>query len=529
MGAIMNIKISNLLLRKNKPSSSASRRNTSKNKLKLLAFSLSTLLVMSIFAQGTAQSSSAFEVLPLPKTKSNNPFTDINGNLHKDNIVWAYQHEITTGSPSGSKTYKPDDAVNRGAMASFLRRVVGNPKTTKYVPNFTDIKGNVHEQNIKWLASENITTGSPQYSSTYRPLDLVNRGAMATFMYRIAGEPSYTAPAKSPFIDVPTNHLHYKAICWLKSVGLTTGSPANSKTYKPQDTVNRGSMATFLHREYDKVIESKTLTCSYDQYISDNKCVYKSRVLAKESYYPSNFLGTGASRSDIRSITFSKSAPTSSSCSGKLTDVSALENGSVKACAVYSGGSYSIVVGAKGGVIANSDSSSLFMSLKNLVSFSFANLDTTGITDMEYMFASSTFLADIKSFPAGFGSKATDMSNMFSHTTLPASMTSFPAGFGSQATDMSNMFSSATLPTGMKSFPAGFGSKTTSMSSMFAFATLNANIDWSKTTFSNLYDISMGWMFSSTEWNNHTIKVKNTQTRQEFITSGNAPEAAIKV
>jgi hypothetical protein len=96
--------------------------------------------------------------------------------------------------------------------------------------------------------SEGITDGSPKGSNTYKPLDPVNRGAMASFMYRIAGSPDFTPPETSPFTDVPKTNIHYIAICWLKEVGLTIGSPAGSKTYRPSDKVNRGSMATFLNR-----------------------------------------------------------------------------------------------------------------------------------------------------------------------------------------------------------------------------------------------------------------------------------------
>jgi hypothetical protein len=237
-----------------------SKNTSSSSKLaNLLSTLVISALAVALVFSGGVSGASAFQVNPLPQVKTDSRFTDITGNLHSDNIVWAYQHGVTTGSPENSDTYKPVDTVNRGSMATFLRRVVGNPDMEKDAPSFLDINKSIHKENIKWLASEGITTGSPENSNTYKPNDPVNRGAMATFLYRLAGEPEYTAPKTSPFADVPTTHLHYKAICWLKSVELTTGSPENSGTYKPSDVVNRGSMATFLHREYSKVIEAQTV------------------------------------------------------------------------------------------------------------------------------------------------------------------------------------------------------------------------------------------------------------------------------
>jgi hypothetical protein len=237
---------------------------------------LSVLALALVFTQGTPNTSNAltYDKIPLAKISGDNPFTDIGSSIHADNIIWAYQYGITKGSPEGSNTYRPLNAVNRGAMSSFMRRVIGNPEQEKPAPTFTDIQGSMHKDNINWLASEGITKGSPEGSNTYRPLNAVNRGAMATFMYRLAGSPKYTA-AKSSFTDVDKSNIHYESINWLKNVGLTTGSPANSDTYKPFDTVNRSSMATFLHRLYTYLLKDKNVEgkCSISKYVNKDACI----------------------------------------------------------------------------------------------------------------------------------------------------------------------------------------------------------------------------------------------------------------
>jgi hypothetical protein len=67
----------------------------------LLTFAavLTVLLALSI-TQGAPQTSSAltYDKIPLAKISSTIPFTDINGNMHADSIVWAYQYEIGRAS-----------------------------------------------------------------------------------------------------------------------------------------------------------------------------------------------------------------------------------------------------------------------------------------------------------------------------------------------------------------------------------------------------------------------------------------------
>ncbi|WP_395939867.1 S-layer homology domain-containing protein [Arthrobacter sp. CAN_C5] len=78
----------------------------------------------------------------------------------------------------------------------------------------------------------------------------MNRDAMAAFMYRMAGSPVYTPPAKSPFADISTSQQFYKEMAWLASEGISTGwtEKNGTKTYRPLTTVNRDAMAAFMYR-----------------------------------------------------------------------------------------------------------------------------------------------------------------------------------------------------------------------------------------------------------------------------------------
>jgi hypothetical protein len=197
-----------------------------------------------------------------------------------DAISWLYMYGVTTGSPAGSNTYKPWDAVNRGAMAQFMRRVVKTPAVKNPpAPTFNDLNTGVsgRDDDIRWLASEKITVGG-RYPGGFEPWNIVNRGQMAEFLYKLAGSPgainpdptdpknhhvtpSSVADQESKFAadkDLSalknTNPNRYYDILWLAQKGITIGStsePDGLLRYKPLDAVNRGAMAEFLKRTYD--------------------------------------------------------------------------------------------------------------------------------------------------------------------------------------------------------------------------------------------------------------------------------------
>ena len=50
---------------------------------------------------------------------------------------------------------------------------------------------------MAWLAEQKISTGWDEGNGvrSYRPLQAINRDAMAAFLYRMAGSPEYAAPA----------------------------------------------------------------------------------------------------------------------------------------------------------------------------------------------------------------------------------------------------------------------------------------------------------------------------------------------
>jgi hypothetical protein len=183
-------------------------------------------------------------------------FTDVPaGSQFAAEITWLAEKGISTGwTENGITTYRSLQPVNRDAMAAFMYRLAGKPAFTEpAVSPFIDLPvGTQFYKEITWLAAQGISTGwdEPGNTKSYRPLQPVNRDAMAAFMYRLAGKPAFTEPATSPFTDVSGSTQFYKEITWLAAQNISTGwdEPGNTKSYRPFQPVNRDAMAAFMYR-----------------------------------------------------------------------------------------------------------------------------------------------------------------------------------------------------------------------------------------------------------------------------------------
>lgn len=119
------------------------------------------------------------------------PFTDISpsSQFYKE-ISWLASRNISTGwtESNGTKTFRPLTSVNRDAMAAFMYRFAGLPAfTPPSTSPFADINsGSQFYKEMSWLANTGISTGwtEANRTKTYRPVQAVNRDAMAAFMHR---------------------------------------------------------------------------------------------------------------------------------------------------------------------------------------------------------------------------------------------------------------------------------------------------------------------------------------------------------
>ena len=198
---------------------------------------------------------SSTDTMTVTATKEVISFTDVDANNQfYTEIMWLADQGVTTGwkLSNGTREFRPVQPVARDAMAAFLYRLAGSPAYTPPTTSpFTDVgTDNVYYKEIAWLNSTQITTGYPD--GTYRPLESVNRDAMAAFLYRYAGKvlgedtSSFETPSTADFSDVATTNLFFREIAWLDSTQITTGYPDG--TYRPLESVNRDAMAAFMYR-----------------------------------------------------------------------------------------------------------------------------------------------------------------------------------------------------------------------------------------------------------------------------------------
>jgi len=170
-------------------------------------------------------------------------FTDIPDYVYyAEPVAWAACDGITTGTTT--TTFSPNAFVTRAQMATFLYRLAGEPDVSREPQPFADVPdGSYFSNPVKWLKAEGITTGTD--ASTFDPHKVVNRAQMATFLYRTAGEPEVTAT--TPFGDVPAGTYFTNPVAWMTNTGITNGT-GDGSTFSPAANLTRGQAVTFLLR-----------------------------------------------------------------------------------------------------------------------------------------------------------------------------------------------------------------------------------------------------------------------------------------
>jgi|GEM_PF-6597934 hypothetical protein len=228
----------------------------------------------------------------------------------------------------------------------------------------------------------------------------------------------------------------------------------------------------------------------------------------------------GINRKDIVSLSFSDVLPTGAE-GVDLFDVSLAGDKSVMAKVEDHSGDLTVIIGAEGGVRANSNSQALLSQLTKINYLDIRHLDIYGISDMTEMFLLTTLPAGF-SLPANFGREASSMKGMFSFGNL-SELPALPEGFGSAATNMTDMFRNTLLPNnGSFALPAGFGEKANDISGLFRTSTFQGDIYWAKTSLNPVTKLDV---FMFTAWNGYKLHVATP----EMKTAIDASEANVVV
>ncbi len=123
-------------------------------------------------------------------------------------------------------------------MAALL---AASPSPAGAVAGYGDVpEGTWYTDAVQWAVDNGITGVS---GPCFGPDVPVSRGEAAVWIYTMEGQPDPGDP--HPFNDV-TEASQKDAVSWMANTGITTGT--SPTTFAPDETLNRGQSAAFLHR-----------------------------------------------------------------------------------------------------------------------------------------------------------------------------------------------------------------------------------------------------------------------------------------
>lgn len=214
--------------------------------MKKLVLAMSFLLAFGISFSSIAQAAGFQDV------KTSHPFHEHIYFLHGEGIV----------NGVDADHYQPGNFVTRSQAALMIARALNLDLTSKKT-KFTDVGADHHASGaIQSAANKGIINGYPD--GTFKPNNFVTRGQMASFIAR-AFEMKDEA---IPFADVPLNSSAYSDIRKATAFGVVSGY-ANGE-FRPNDSVTRAHFAGFLARALNDDLRLTADACGYDSNTKKN-------------------------------------------------------------------------------------------------------------------------------------------------------------------------------------------------------------------------------------------------------------------
>lgn len=181
-----------------------------------------------------------------------------------DCLVW---WGITAGTGAGA--YRPGREITRAQMATMLARLLDQTDDLPLAPEpapFVDIAGSVHRGSIDALAELGIVSG---VGDRFEPEAPVDRGQTAAMLVRIIEDVYGQELAPGPAFADTVGNVHAVDIAKLAGAGVTAGSDV--AVFRPERTVTREQMASFLVRVADVLVEVQRATAPPPAAPTDSK------------------------------------------------------------------------------------------------------------------------------------------------------------------------------------------------------------------------------------------------------------------
>jgi len=184
-------------------------------------------------------------------------FTDIDGHWAKDDILFAANRGLMTGT--GATTFSPNGSMTRGMFVTALGRLANADISAYKQSGFTDVKADAYYMGyIEWGVKNNILVGIG--GGKFDPDGLVTREQMAVIMDRYATAIGFKLP------EVHTQNVfadNAKIGAWaapsvkrIQMAGIIQGKSKN--LYDPQGTATRAEVSAVLRRFVELAIFSDT-------------------------------------------------------------------------------------------------------------------------------------------------------------------------------------------------------------------------------------------------------------------------------
>ena len=191
------------------------------------------------FAAVAALIAGVLATAPTPQAGAAAGFGDVpDGAYYTEAVQWMVDNEYTNGTSPGC--FSPGRQLSRGEIATFVWRYAGEPSGGD--EPFDDVNpSDYFAEAVAWMVDEAITTGTS--ATTFHPGRTVTRAEAVTFLWRFLDRP---AGGANPFDDVPAGQYYSDAVAWAVDAGVTTGT--SDTTFHPGRPVTRAEIATFLFR-----------------------------------------------------------------------------------------------------------------------------------------------------------------------------------------------------------------------------------------------------------------------------------------
>ena len=166
---------------------------------------------------------------------------------YHDGVDYAVANGLMNGV--SDTAFAPNNNLNRGMLATILYRAAGSPKVSGS-SDFTDVPaGKYYTKAVTWAAANGIVNGKTK--TTFAPGEDVTREQLATMLWRYAkltgGDLSADSSALSGFTD-KDQVSNYAGEAMTWAVSKGIINGRNATTLAPKGNASRAEVATMVYR-----------------------------------------------------------------------------------------------------------------------------------------------------------------------------------------------------------------------------------------------------------------------------------------